>query len=153
MPKMHDRVDAARRRPARSRCPRRGAVLVEFALTSSLLFLILFTAIEFMRVNTIVNSAENAAYEGARAGIVPGASASDAISAAQAIINVIGVRNATVLVEPGTIAANTPEITVTVQVPLNSNSFIAPRFFLDKTLTKACTLSRELVQAAPASGS
>jgi hypothetical protein len=55
-----------------------------------------------------------------------------------------------VSVQPATIANNTPEITVSVQVPLDSNSFIAPRFFLGKTLTKACTLSREIcsLQAA-----
>ena len=83
---------------------RRGAALVEFALTASLLVLIVFTAVEFMRVNTIVNTSENAAYEGARTGIVPGATAADAIAAAQSILNAIGTRNAVVSVEPATIA-------------------------------------------------
>jgi hypothetical protein len=106
-----------------------------------------------MRVNTIVNSSENAAYEGARTGIVPGATAADAIAAAQSTLNVIGTRNAVVSVEPETITSDTEEITVTVQVPLDDNSFIAPRFFLGKTLTKACTLSREVVSAAPSAGS
>ncbi|HJS06582.1 MAG TPA: TadE family protein [Pirellulales bacterium] len=132
---------------------RRGAALVEFALTASLLFLIVLTAVEFMRVNTIVNTSENAAYEGARTGIVPGATAADAIAAAQSTLNVIGTRNAVVSVEPETITSDTEEITVTVQVPLDDNSFIAPRFFLGKTLTKACTLSREVVSAAPSAGS
>jgi Flp pilus assembly protein TadG len=130
---------------------RRGAALVEFALTSSLLFLIVFTAVEFMRVNTIVNTSENAAYEGARTGIVPGATAADAIAAAQSIMNVIGTRNATVSVEPATIATDTAEITVTVQVPLDDNSFIAPQFFLGKTLSKSCALSREVTNAATGS--
>jgi Flp pilus assembly protein TadG len=132
---------------------RRGAALVEFALTASLLFLIVFTAVEFMRVNTIVNTSENAAYEGARTGIVPGATAADVIAAAQSTLNVIGTRNAVVSVEPDTIATDTAEITVTVQVPLDDNSFIAPQFFLGKTLTKSCTLSREITNAAPSAGS
>ena len=129
---------------------RRGAALVEFALTSGLLFLIVLSAIEFMRVNTIVNTSENAAYEGARTGIVPGATAADAIAAAQEMLDVIGTRSAVVTVEPETIQTDTPEITVTIQVPLNANSFIAPRFFLGKTLTKACTLSREITNAQSA---
>jgi Flp pilus assembly protein TadG len=137
----------------RRRPNRRGAALVEFALTSSLLFLIVFTAIEFMRVNTIVNTSENAAYEGARTAIVPGATADDAIAAAQSMLSVIGTRNAVVLVEPATITTDTPEITVTVQVPLNANSFIAPQFFLGKTLTKACTLSREITDSGQGAGS
>jgi Flp pilus assembly protein TadG len=135
---------AAPRRSLGAPCKRRrGAVVVEFALTAGLLFLFVFTAIEFMRVNTIVNSTENAAYEGARAGIVPGATSADAIAAAQSMIGAIGVRGATVLIEPETLKSDTPEITVTIHVPLDSNSFIAPRFFLGKTLIKACTLSRE----------
>jgi Flp pilus assembly protein TadG len=137
----------------RRRSYRRGAALVEFALTSSLLFLIVFTAIEFMRVNTIVNTSENAAYEGARTAIVPGATAADAIAAAQSILNVIGTRNAVVSVDPQAVEINTLEITVTVQVPLDANSFIVPQFFLGKTLTKACTLSREITDASQGGGS
>jgi Flp pilus assembly protein TadG len=145
---------AARRRDVGRRGRyRRGAALVEFALTSSLLFLIVFTAIEFMRVNTIVNTSENAAYEGARTGIVPGATAADAIAAAQSILNVIGTRSAVVSIEPATITTDTPEITVTIQVPLNANSFIVPQFFMGKTLTKACTLSREITNASTGGGS
>jgi Flp pilus assembly protein TadG len=138
----------SRRRNVRARCRnRRGAALVEFALTSGLLFFIVLSAIEFMRVNTIVNTSENAAYEGARTAIVPGATAADAIAAAQEMLDVIGTRSAVVTVEPATIQTDTSEITVTVQVPLNANSFIAPKFFLGKTLTKACTLSREITNA------
>jgi Flp pilus assembly protein TadG len=137
----------------RRRGYRRGAALVEFALTSSLLFLIVFTAIEFMRVNTIVNTSENAAYEGARTAIVPGATAADAIAAAQSVLSVIGTRNAVVSVDPQMVETNTVEITVTVQVPLDANSFIVPQFFLGKTLTKECTLSREITDASQGGGS
>jgi Flp pilus assembly protein TadG len=136
-------------RGAGSRRPfsRRGAVAVEFALTASLLFLILFASVEFMRVNTIVNTAENAAYEGARAGVVPGATSSQVQTAANAMLSAIGVRNATVSVQPATIVQTTPDVTVTIGVPLDSNSLIAPRFFLGDTLTKTCTLSREVLTA------
>ena len=126
---------------------RRGAALVEFALTVPLLFLILFVSIEFMRVNTIVNTIENAAYEGARRAIVPGANADQAIAAARALTDAIGVRNPSFDVDPSEIAFDTPEITVTVSVPADDNAFIAPRFFAGDTITKTCTLSREIANS------
>ena len=125
---------------------------MEFALTAGLLFLILFASIEFMRVNTIVNSAENAAYEGARAGIVPGAKANEVRAAARSMMSAIGVRGARIRVNPSTIEQDTPEITVTVEVPLDRNSFISPRYFLGDTLTKTCTLTREVYQGGPQGG-
>jgi Flp pilus assembly protein TadG len=131
---------------------RRGAVAVEFALTAGLLFLILFASVEFMRVNTIVNSAENAAYEGARAGIVPGAKAKEVRAAARSMMTAIGVRGSKITVNPSTIQQDTPEITVTVEVPLDRNSFIGPRYFLGDTLTKTCTLTREVYHGGPQGG-
>ena len=123
---------------------RRGAALVEFALTVPILFLILFVSVEFMRVNTIVNSIENAAYEGARRGIVPGTTAEEIIADAKTLTDAVGIRGAVIDVQPATIAEDTPEITVTVNVPADSNAFVAPRFFAGDTITKTCTLSREV---------
>jgi len=123
---------------------RRGAVAVEFALAAGILFLVLFVSVEFMRVNTIVNTAQNAAYEGARAAITPGTSVSAAKNAADSILRVIRVRQSTVTVDPSPIQEDTRELTVTVSVPLDKNSFIVPRFFLGRTLTRSCTLSREV---------
>jgi Flp pilus assembly protein TadG len=126
---------------------RRGAVVVEFAMTAGLLFMILFASIEFMRVNTIVNSTENAAYEGARAAIVPGSKVKDAKDAARGMLRAIGVRGAKIDVQPNPLQPDSPEVTVTIDVPLDNNSFITPRYFLGKTLTKTCTLTREVPNA------
>src|SRR5690606_21432947 len=84
-------------RAARTRCfirPRRGAALVEFALTAPLLFFILFASLEFARANMLRNTVEMAAYEGARRGIVPGATAEDVRDAARFPLTTIFVRNA-----------------------------------------------------------
>jgi Flp pilus assembly protein TadG len=142
-------------RSARLRRPalRRGAVAVEFALTSGILFLVLFTSIEFMRVNTIVNSTENVAYEAARAAIVPGATNAVAAQTAQNMLRAIGVKGAQLVVQPDPINEDTPEVTVTVRVPLNENSFVMPRFFADDTIVKTCTLSREVQATNSTSGS
>ncbi len=131
------------RSPIRRRRHRKGASLVEFALTVPILFLVMFAAIEFSRVNTIRHSVANAAYEGARRGIVPGASAADARGAALSILTAVCVREAEVKVNPSVIDADTSEITVTIDVPLNQNGWITPKFFGDDILQSSCTLARE----------
>ncbi len=131
------------RSPIRKRRLRKGASLVEFAITVPILFLVMFAAIEFSRVNTIRHSVANAAYEGARRGIVPGASAADARGAALSILTAVCVREAEVEVNPSVIDADTAEITVTIDVPLNQNGWITPKFFDDDILQSSCTLARE----------
>ena len=122
---------------------RKGAALVEFAITLPILFTVLFAAIEFSRVNAIRHSVANAAYEGARRGVVPGATETDTQSAATAILTAVCVRDAVVTVNPSVITEDTSEITVTIDVPLNQNTWITPKFFRDDILTSSCTLTRE----------
>ena len=57
---------------------RTGAVMVEFVIVAPLLFLFFFAAFEFCRVAMIRHTADNAVYEGARIGIIPGATADEA---------------------------------------------------------------------------
>ena len=62
---------------------RRGATVVEFSLVLPILFTILFGMIEFTRLSNIRHAADNAAYQAARAVVVPGASSADAGCAGQ----------------------------------------------------------------------
>ena len=121
-----------------------GSASVEMALTLPLVFSFSFAAVEFGRVNMIRNSMENAAYEGARQGIVPGATASDCIAASTGLLEAVGVQGFDVDVDPVTILEDTSQVTVTVSVPLDANSFVAHRFFAGETMTRATTLSREV---------
>jgi Flp pilus assembly protein TadG len=132
--------DRRRRRMDRNR---RGAVLVEFALCAPILFFFFFTAFEFSRVNMIRQSIENAAYEGSRRGIVPGATANDCKNAARVVLNSISARVATVTVSPSTIGPNTDQVTVRIDVPINENSWVVPFFFKDMTVSTAMTMKRE----------
>ena len=50
---------------------------------------------------------------------------------------------ATVNVQPSVLAPQTPEVTVTVQIPIASNGWVIHRFFPQGTLSRSCTLSRE----------
>jgi Flp pilus assembly protein TadG len=122
---------------------RSGAVVVEFAICAPILFMFFFASLEFSRVNMIRQSIENAVYEGARRGIVPGATADDCRNSAQVVLNSIFARNATISVTPTVITQDTSEVTVAVAVPVNSNSWVTPVFFANKTISGAMTLKRE----------
>ncbi|MBX3440075.1 MAG: pilus assembly protein, partial [Planctomycetaceae bacterium] len=58
---------------------RGGATTVELAIVLPVLFLFVFSAIEFSRLNMLRHLASVAAYEGARQGIVLGATADEAV--------------------------------------------------------------------------
>jgi Flp pilus assembly protein TadG len=132
------------KRPTRRRASTRfGAVVVEFAICAPILFLFCFASLEFSRVNMIRQSVENAVYEGSRRGIVPGATADDCRASAQVVLNSISARDATITVTPSVITKDTPEVTVAVAVPVDSNSWVIPVFFKDKTIASSMTLQRE----------
>lgn len=125
------------------RSVRHGAVTVEFALVAPILFMLIFGIIEFARLNMLRNSIENAAYEGARRGIIPGATADDAIAEAKLILNAVFVKNPQIVVSPAVILAATADITVTVNVPLSEAAWVfyfSPR---NSVMTRSITLIRE----------
>jgi Flp pilus assembly protein TadG len=122
---------------------RAGAVAVEFAITAPIFFLFLLAAFEFGWLNVIRHTADNAAYEAARAAMVPGATAADATAKANAILNVVGTRGAKVSVTPATITNSTPQITVAVDIPMSSNGLIVARFTGKTVLHSESTLRTE----------
>lgn len=125
------------------RNPHRGAVAVEMAITLPILFLFVFTSIEFARMNVIRHTVDNAAYEAARRAIVPGATAQDAKDVAQSILSTVGTKGVNVTVTPATIQLNTPEVRIDISVACDQNGFIIPVFFRGKQLTGRSTLRRE----------
>jgi Flp pilus assembly protein TadG len=125
------------------RKPRRGVVVVEMAFCIPLLFFFFLTALEVSRVNMIRQSVENAVYEGSRRGVVPGATADDCRSAALAVLDSILTNDAEVDVVPADLSDNTNAITVSIEVPINSNSWVAPFFFKDRFVASSMTLRRE----------
>lgn len=123
---------------------RSGATAVEFALVLPILMLFVFGALEFSRANMLRNTIENAAFEGARQGITPGATASEAQAAAQALLDTLHVNDSTVTVSPATIDASTESVTVTVTAPMSlANHYVTPKYFLGKTLSVSITLPTE----------
>lgn len=123
---------------------RRGATAVETALAAPLLFLVFFAGLEFARANMVRNVTENAALEGARAGIVPGAVAQDCIDKANAELLKLKINGASVVVDPPIIRPTTPRVAVSVSVPLSQNSLPLSKFVIGKTLVQSISLTREI---------
>lgn len=129
---------------ARSKCTTRsGATTVEFALVAPVAFLLLFGALELGHANMVFHSAEAAAYEGARKGIIPGATASECVAAANEMLQLCKVSGATVSVTPSTLSPSDAHVTVRVQVPFRNNSIVVPFFTSNLVIDRECKLSRE----------
>jgi Flp pilus assembly protein TadG len=107
-----------------------------------------FGSIEFSRVNMLRHSVAEAAYEGARRGIVPGATATEVQSQSAAVLDSVKARSYTIAVSPTTLAADTPEVTVSVSLPLDQNSWVGGLYFGGKTMTKSFTMRREKYETA-----
>jgi Flp pilus assembly protein TadG len=122
---------------------RNGVVVVEMAICLPVLFLFFFAALEFSRVNMIRQTVENAVYEGSRRGVVPGATADDCRNVAQAVLDDISVNDAEIDVEPANLADESFDVTVSIDVPINSNSWVTPFFFRDRIVSGSMSLRKE----------
>jgi Flp pilus assembly protein TadG len=111
-------------------------------MVAPLIFLLFLGAIELTRLNFLRHSAANAAYEAARASIVPGASAADGVAEATALLNTVGASQDIDVDINVTVNA----VQATVTIPVNSNSWGLGRFTRNLNLVETCTLRRELSQ-------
>ena len=119
---------------------RRGAALVEFAFILPVIFTVFLGLVEISRLLLLRHSADTAAYEGARSGMVPGATSSQAAEAAQELLLAAGLKTSKVTVTPDTITEGTSLITVRVDVPVAPNSWIPPSRFTNTTVSSEVTL-------------
>lgn len=119
----------SRRSIIHSRRTRRGAAAVEFAVAISVLLMIVFASIEFVRLNMIKHSIEHASYLAARDGIIVGAKSNDVKQRALDHLAIFNLSGATVTVNPSTIKDDTQVVEVTVDVPVTGNSWISPAYF------------------------
>lgn len=121
-----------------------GGVSVEFAMVAPIFFLVLFGGIEFASIHITQCAIENAAFEGVRHGIVPGATAAGCRQKAEAILDATRIQVYEVNVVPSIIDATTDEVSVTVSVPMTpENKFGLAAFLRGGDLVKTITLPRE----------
>ena len=122
---------------------RRGALTVELAMAAPILFLFIFASIEFGRLNILRHGVNNAAYEAARHGMVPGASVDEITAHALRHLNALSATGAVVQVTPSQITEETDQITVSVTVPFDQNSWIIPAFSSGAQIESSSSLHTE----------
>ncbi|MCD4728077.1 MAG: pilus assembly protein [Pirellulales bacterium] len=134
------------------RINRQGAAAVEFALVAPLFFLMVFGMIEFGRMIMVQQVITNATREGARIAVLDSqtATASLVASTVSDYLQNAGISGETVTIDPAepTSAAYGEPVTVTVQVPFSSVSWLpAPMFISANTnLTASAVMRRETAQ-------
>lgn len=119
---------------------RRGAVMIEFAMVLPVILFSFACMVEISRVMLLQHTADTAAYEGSRSAMVPGATASAAVTAANELLTAAGLRATQVTVTPDVITEMTPLITVLVEIPVSQNFWISPMLFKDYTVRSEVTL-------------
>lgn len=120
------------------RADRKGALTVEFALVLPILLLCLFAFYDISRASMIKHTTQAAAYEGARVGIVPGATEEEIRDQVQFVLNSVGVDEFSVEVEQNRPVGSLLRVRVTVRVPFTATTtgaalFGTDSFFLGET--------------------
>jgi Flp pilus assembly protein TadG len=132
-----------------TKCGRRGAALVEFAIVAPVVILLVFGMIEYGRVAMVKQSLTNATREGAREAVLDGATVGGVKTVVNSFLTTCRISGATVTVSPDPLSAAKfgDKITVTVQVPFSSVTWLpTPQFFAGKTLSASTVMRRETIQ-------
>ena len=122
---------------------RRGAFTVEFAICAGLFFTVLLAGFEFARFMYARHSVDQAAYEAARVGIIPGKTPAEVTAKATQILSATGVRNSTITITPAVFTTSTPTVTVQIRCKYSDNSWLKPVFLANSDLVSTITLDHE----------
>ena len=126
---------------SRHRIIRVGAAAVEFAIVANVLFLLIWTCIEFARLNMVRNLAQDAAYFGARQAVVPGATAEEAMLAADGIMSSMLSGGYTINVSD--VDNESTDVTVSVEVRLHDVALFVPIFLPDSSIQTQAKMRTE----------
>lgn len=123
--------------------------MVEFAVVAPVFITLVFGMIEYGRMVMVQQLITNAAREGARVGVLDGATTAAVQTSVGTYLTNSSVNGATVTVSPSppSSAGYGEPVTVTVSIPFASVSWIpAPMFLSGKTLTSKSVMRRETVE-------
>lgn len=108
---------------------RRGVATVEFAIVAPVFLLLVFTCIEFCRLNMIRNLSQDAAYFAARQCMVPGATQQEVENVVNRMLGGLGTRGIQIEVNEGQgLNDNSDRVSVRIRVPITENALLAPKF-------------------------
>lgn len=112
-------------------------------MTASVLIILFFGLLEVARFHAVRHTLDQAAYEGARVGIVPGATTQQVRAEVDSLLAIVGVRGATIEITPQNFASNASQVSVLVRANYAENSWASDRFFKGVVITGHATLDRE----------
>ena len=110
---------------------RRGASSVEFALIFPMVIMFFVCSVAFSQAFLLRDTAQHAAYKGARRGLVWNATTNDVQQEAEAFLKRVGVVGAEITTTPSEISNEDVEIRVMVRIPMNKNAWVASPFMPD----------------------
>ena len=125
----------------------RGAAVVELAFTAPVLFLLCFGMIDVGRAVMVQNLITNAARDGARTAVLDGASAEAIETQVEAYLASSTISEAVVTVSPSplTLANIGDPVSVTVEVPFDSVSWLpSSMYFQGANLQATVVMRREV---------
>ncbi|MEM0925424.1 MAG: TadE family protein [Planctomycetota bacterium] len=125
----------------RRRRDRLGAAAVEFAICANIFFVLIFTCMEFARMNMIRNLSQDAAYFAARHAMVPGATAQEAEDKAAEVMGMM--TNSGFEVEVSELDQDSESLEVTVTVNFDEVALFAPLFLPSKTIASTARVYTE----------
>lgn len=102
-----------------------------------------FGMLELTRFIYVQHSVQMVAYEGARAGITPGATADDVQARVADLMQATGVHVYTMNVSPSVISNLTENVAVTINCNFNDNSWVPPTFLTSRTINTTIALQHE----------
>jgi Flp pilus assembly protein TadG len=143
----HSPVRFQRNSFSRHRRSRHGAAVVELAFTAPILFLLCFGMIDVGRAVMVQNLITNAARDGARTAVLDGATAGAIESQVEAYLASSTISDAVVTVSPNplTLANLGDAVSVTVEVPFDSVSWLPSSMYFQGTNLQATVVMRREV--------
>lgn len=103
----------------------------------------MFGLFEFSRFLFVRQAVDQAAYEAARVGVVPGANEATIRSRAESLLSAAGVLSAEIQITPAVIDEQTREVTVEINCNFSDNSFMPSQFLGDGVIRSRTTLDHE----------
>lgn len=129
-----------RQRIGRRPQSRTGATVVEFAAVAPIIFSVFLGSVELANLNFLRNMANDAAFQVARAAIVPGADANDI--GADAVDNLAAMGIEDVSIVTSEVAGNL--ISVAVTIPVDPNSWGFAKLAIGESIVQTCELARQI---------
>ena len=135
-------LNSRRRNDARRRS---GLAVVEMAICLPVVVMLVFGTIEACSMIFLQQSLTAAAYEGTSAGTKCNGSTNTATTRCQQVLDAHRVASATIELSPPTLesASQGSPVTVTVSASCGANGLLPLRFYVGRTLTAHCTMTKE----------